>query len=486
MGGTRTVTGDAPSDVRAHVGAGSATSSAFGREPSDLGTSRARVLVIDRERSVAEAIAALVETNRRGCLAHACCSARHALETLDAGTRFDLILAELALPDGRGASGTEWLDALGARSPGVPIVLMSASDEDDVAPVPHDERVSGVVSKALPFTSFLARIDEVLAAREAPRRKAGTTARRDDPGRPPPAAPPMDGPGTSGLDGRQREVLRLVASGHSNRRIGALLGIAESTVRSRVHRLFDAFGVRNRTACLRQAERLGLMEADFGRGLAAHDAPRTSVGASPSTICELHPAEPAGELGRRARASSATLDRTPTDRGSDLIDAPSRRTYDDLVRVAAALLSTPVALITIVDPPRDRQCFLAQVGVREPWATRRQTPLSHSFCRHAVALGAVFAVRDARRHPTVRNNLAIEELGVTAYLGVPVHALEGGALGALCVIDVRPRHWTDDDVAALERLARCASDAMALHAALLASEAMLVERPTPSGPPLGR
>jgi PAS domain S-box-containing protein len=53
----------------------------------------------------------------------------------------------------------------------------------------------------------------------------------------------------------------------------------------------------------------------------------------------------------------------------------------------------------------------------------------------------------------VRDNLAVPELGVVAYAGVPLFTNDGHALGSLCVIDSKPRRWREEELAALEDLA---------------------------------
>ena len=45
---------------------------------------------------------------------------------------------------------------------------------------------------------------------------------------------------------------------------------------------------------------------------------------------------------------------------------------------------------------------------------------------------------DARLHPALRDNLAVPELGVVAYAGMPLTDLEGRVLGSLCAIDDKP------------------------------------------------
>jgi DNA-binding NarL/FixJ family response regulator len=61
------------------------------------------------------------------------------------------------------------------------------------------------------------------------------------------------------LTPREREVLRLVAEGQTNRAIAGALGLSEKTVDRHVSNIFDKFGVSSRAAATAQAFRLGLM-----------------------------------------------------------------------------------------------------------------------------------------------------------------------------------------------------------------------------------
>jgi LuxR family maltose regulon positive regulatory protein len=63
------------------------------------------------------------------------------------------------------------------------------------------------------------------------------------------------------LSGRETEVLRALCGGLSNREIGQILFVAESTVKSHVKNIFAKLGVANRTQAAVRAEGLGVLPA---------------------------------------------------------------------------------------------------------------------------------------------------------------------------------------------------------------------------------
>ncbi len=148
-------------------------------------------------------------------------------------------------------------------------------------------------------------------------------------------------------------------------------------------------------------------------------------------------------------------------RRTGLLDTPPEEVFDRLTRLARRLLDVPVILVSLVDA--DRQFFKSASGLPEPWATQGETPLSHSFCQHVVTTGALLRVEDARQHPLVRDNLAVSELGVVAYLGMPLATADGQVLGSLCAIDTKPRTWTTEDAVTLRDLAGLAMSEVSLR-----------------------
>jgi PAS domain S-box-containing protein len=144
-------------------------------------------------------------------------------------------------------------------------------------------------------------------------------------------------------------------------------------------------------------------------------------------------------------------DRLAALRRTALLDTPPEEAFDRLTRMAARLLGTPVSLISLVAD--DHQFFKSAIGLPEPWASRRANPISFSFCGQVVATGEPLVLEDARRHPLLRHNPVIRELGWVAYAGVPLVTHQGHTIGALCVVDKTPRLWSERDIALLQDLA---------------------------------
>src|ERR1700761_134373 len=100
------------------------------------------------------------------------------------------------------------------------------------------------------------------------------------------------------------------------------------------------------------------------------------------------------------------------------LSAAADEGMERFARLVASMLKVPVALVSLVEA--DRQVFPGFIGLTDPWATSRQTPLTHSLCQHVITSGSPLVLPDARRDDRSRASLAIDELGVVAYAGMPL------------------------------------------------------------------
>jgi len=69
----------------------------------------------------------------------------------------------------------------------------------------------------------------------------------------------------SDLTPREREVLRLVASGRANKEIGAQLGISERTVKTHISNIFSKLELTDRTQAALFVHNRGMLEKDSAR-----------------------------------------------------------------------------------------------------------------------------------------------------------------------------------------------------------------------------
>ncbi|MGY1838417.1 MULTISPECIES: SpoIIE family protein phosphatase [unclassified Modestobacter] len=145
------------------------------------------------------------------------------------------------------------------------------------------------------------------------------------------------------------------------------------------------------------------------------------------------------------------------------LPARSDPAFERFARLVRRQLDVPVALVTLVSA--EQQVFPGAVGLPEPWQSTRCTPLSHSFCQHVVRSADPLVIADARTDPLVADNLAVPDLHVIAYAGVPITDAGGLVVGSLCAIDSQPRTWSADELAVLTDLAGACSSELHLRAA---------------------
>ncbi len=152
---------------------------------------------------------------------------------------------------------------------------------------------------------------------------------------------------------------------------------------------------------------------------------------APPMIEEMTPAPiPADEEERLAALAALNL-----------LDTEAEPVFDRITAKLARVFEVPIALITLVD--RDRQFFKSQIGLPADLAQARQTPRSISVCGHVVAKNQVMVIEDLARDRRFANNPVLKEHGIRFYAGAPLLAPNGLPIGALCLMDLKPRQITE-------------------------------------------
>ena len=167
-----------------------------------------------------------------------CLTASDAEEALELARRYEphVALVDLFLGE---ESGAELCATLREASPNTRVLLISGAGRIS----PHAARAAG----ASGFVSKDWGAEDVAKAV----RMVGLGMTVFQPGTEPAATP---------LSEREREVLGLIASGATNREIGARLYLSPHTVKEHTSAVYRKLEVRNRAEAVQRAQRLGLLE----------------------------------------------------------------------------------------------------------------------------------------------------------------------------------------------------------------------------------
>lgn len=136
--------------------------------------------------------------------------------------------------------------------------------------------------------------------------------------------------------------------------------------------------------------------------------------------------------------------------------------FDELAAAAAGLLDAPVAVFTVVDA--ERTWFVGAFGL--PGDAERGRAVQDSFCKLVVGTGEPVIISDVRTDPCTADDPHLSAGSAVAWAGFPVRDAAGEVLGALGVVDERPRVWSGPQIEALRVLARAAADQVQLRQAL--------------------
>jgi hypothetical protein len=130
-----------------------------------------------------------------------------------------------------------------------------------------------------------------------------------------------------------------------------------------------------------------------------------------------------------------------------VIGADADAILDRIVEMARDMLGVPAASLTLID--HDRQWMMSASGI-----PAEDIPRSEAFCNTTIQTPGVYIVEDAESNPDFENvSWVAGSEHIRSYAGYPVEAPGGQRVGALCVMDRSPRHFTPDDVATLRDLA---------------------------------
>ncbi len=142
---------------------------------------------------------------------------------------------------------------------------------------------------------------------------------------------------------------------------------------------------------------------------------------------------------------------------SDLpIDAASQERFDRITRLAADLIGTADARISLIG--QDQLFFRSSAGTVPP-----AIPRSASFGAWAIASDDPFVVEDATLDERFAQNPFVAGAPfIRFFAGIPLRAPSGQRVGVLCVVDARPRSISARETGQLSALAAIVVDELEL------------------------
>lgn len=148
-------------------------------------------------------------------------------------------------------------------------------------------------------------------------------------------------------------------------------------------------------------------------------------------------------------------------RATELLDTPAEECFDVYAREARKTLHSEMAIVSLV--MSDRQFYKSCLGLTGPLENKRESPIAFSLCKIGVERRKPVVICDGQAEAEYANHPAITELKIRSYLGVPLFDENDYALGTLCVANLEPRQWTEDDIETLAVLARGVRNEILLH-----------------------
>ena len=177
-----------------------------------------------------------------------------ALGKVDKNAKIDLIFVDLNLP---GLDGYAFITALRERQVFTPVVILSASENHHDIVRALQSGAMGYLPKSIEADRIIEAIDAVLAGEvyvapeldyEIPESGVAKKTRRTRKSY------------YGKISPRQLDILNLVSEGYSNKEIALAINVAEVTIKYHLNAVFGVLKVKNRTACVKRAQELGLLE----------------------------------------------------------------------------------------------------------------------------------------------------------------------------------------------------------------------------------
>jgi DNA-binding NarL/FixJ family response regulator len=211
-----------------------------------------RIALADDHTLVRTGLRLLLETMPDMIVVGEAADGEEALSLIES-TSPDVVLMDLAMP---GLSGLDAVRRGAARFPGTRLIVLSMHAEEAYVQEALGAGAAGYLLKGADRTELEHALRVVAEGRIylSPAICGAVVAGLGRPVEPRAPISPLEA-----LTARQREVLTLVAGGHSTKQVAALLGLSAKTVEAHRGAIMDRLGIRDLAGLVRLAVREGLV-----------------------------------------------------------------------------------------------------------------------------------------------------------------------------------------------------------------------------------
>lgn len=140
-----------------------------------------------------------------------------------------------------------------------------------------------------------------------------------------------------------------------------------------------------------------------------------------------------------------------------IFNTEAEKSFKNIARLVAEIFNVSISMISLVDD--EEVSFQSNVGMETSIGRRGE-----SFCSLTVLTPEVHVVENALVDPAVsRNPLVCGEFGLRFYAGAPLVTPDGFIIGTVCIVDTKPRVFSDHEKRILSGMAAVVMEQIELH-----------------------
>jgi len=135
-----------------------------------------------------------------------------------------------------------------------------------------------------------------------------------------------------------------------------------------------------------------------------------------------------------------------------LVEEPSKRSLNRLIRLTCNLMDTQAAIIYLVESPEKGS--KNSISLTSPFQSEKEQIFIHWLCQEIYSNELPPIVQNTREWEFLRDHPVVEASRVRSYYCIPLNIPRYGVYGTFCIMDYQPRKWLAEDIQIVDELTR--------------------------------